>query len=158
MSGCLQPNGLQYPRLPCPSLSSRVHSNSCPSSCWCHPNISSSVIPFSSYSQSFPASGSFPMSQLWTSSGQSIGASASASVFPMNIQGWFHLGWTGLIFLSLPGCSWGSRGCSIIWSVDWGRIPHVTIGRIQSLKVCGLDVSHWLLGKVAFSVLLHMSL
>ena len=138
--------------------SPRRHSNSCPLSWWCHPTISFSVIPFSSYSQSFPASGSFPVGQLLTSSGQSIGASASASVFPVNIQGWFHLGWTGLTFLSLPGCSWASRVCSIIWSIDWGGILYVTIGRIQSLKVCGFDVPHWLLGKVAFIVLLHRSL
>ena len=81
-------------RLPCPSPTHRVHPNSCPSSWWCHLTISSSVIPFSSHPRSFPTSGSFPMSQFFTSGGQSIGVSASASVLPMNIQDWFPLGWT----------------------------------------------------------------
>ena len=88
----LRPHGLQLDRLPCPSLSPRACSNSCPSSLWCHPIISSSVAPFSSCPQSFPASGSFLMSRLFTSGGQSIGASVSASILPMNIQGWFSLG------------------------------------------------------------------
>ena len=99
----LQPHGLQHTRLPCLSLTSRVCSNSCPLSQWCHPTISSSVIPFSSYLQSFPASGSFPMSCLFASGGQSIGASASASVPPMNIQDWFPLGLTGWISLQSKG-------------------------------------------------------
>ena len=86
----LRPHGLQHIRLPCPSASPRVCSKSCPLSRWSHPTISSSVIPFSSCLQSFPASGSFPMSQFFASGGQSIGASASASVLPMSIQGWFH--------------------------------------------------------------------
>ena len=86
-------------RLPCPSLSPRVCSNSCPLSRWCHPTISSSAVPFSSSHQSFPASGSFPVSWFFTSGGQSIGASASTSALPMNIQGWFPLGLTGLISL-----------------------------------------------------------
>ena len=88
MSDSLQPYGLQHARLPCPSPTPGACSNSCPSSWWCHPTISSFVVPFSSCLQSFPASGSFPMSQFFASSGQSIGASASASVLPMNIQGW----------------------------------------------------------------------
>ena len=96
MSDSLRPHGLQHTRLPCPALSPGVCSTSCPLSQWCHPTISSSVIPFSSCPQSFPASGSYPMSQLFASGGQSIGASASASVLPMNIQGWFPLGLTGL--------------------------------------------------------------
>jgi len=90
MSNSLQPQGLQYTRLSCPSLPPGACSNSCPSSQWCHPTISSSVIPFSSCPQSFPESGSFPMSQLFASRGQSIGA--SVSVLPMNIQSWFPLG------------------------------------------------------------------
>ena len=92
MSDSLQPHGLQHARPPCPSPTPEACSNSCPSSWWCHPTISSSVVPFSSSPQSFPASGSFPMSQFSTSGGQSIGASASASVLPMNIQDWFLLG------------------------------------------------------------------
>ena len=87
----------------CPSPSPGVYSNSRPLSQWCHPIMSSSVIPFSSCLQSFPAPGSFPMSQFFTSSGQSIAALASASVLPMNIQGWFSLGWTGLISLPSKG-------------------------------------------------------
>ena len=90
---------------PVTSLSPRVCSYSCPLSRWCHPTISPSVIPFSSALNLFPASGSFPVSQLFTSSGQSIGASASASVLPMNIQGWFPLGLTGLISLQSKGLS-----------------------------------------------------
>ena len=97
MSDSLQPQGLQHARLPCPSPTPRACSNSCPLSWWCHPTISSSVILFSSCLPSFPASGSFPNSQFFESGGQSIGASASASVLPMNIQDWFPLGLTGLI-------------------------------------------------------------
>ena len=97
MSNSLRPHGLLYARLLCPSLSPGVFSNSCPLSWWCHPTISSSVIPFFSCLQSFPASGSFPVNWLFASGGQSIGASASASVFAMNIQDWFPLGLTGLI-------------------------------------------------------------
>ena len=92
VSNSLCPHGLQHARPPCPSPTPRAYSNSCPSSWWCHPIISSSVIPFSSCLQSFPASGSFPMSQFFTSSGQSIGVSASASVLPVNIQDCFLLG------------------------------------------------------------------
>ena len=96
MSDILWPHGLHYTRLLCLSLSPEVCSNSCPLNWWCHPTISSSVVPFFSCLQSFPASGSFPVSRLYTSGGQSIGgsasASASASVLPMNIQGWFPLG------------------------------------------------------------------
>ena len=99
MSNTLQPHEVQHARLLSPSLSPRVCSNSCPMSRWCHPTISSSVAPFSSCPQSFSASGSFPMNQPFTSGGKSIRASASASVLPMNIQGWFPLGLTGLISL-----------------------------------------------------------
>ena len=93
----LWPHGLQHARPPCPSPTPGVYSNSCPLSQCCHPIISSSVIPFSSCLQSFPASGSFQMSQLFASGGQSIGVSASASVLPMNTQDWSPLGWTGWI-------------------------------------------------------------
>ena len=103
VSDSLRPHGLQHTRLPCHSQSSRVCSNSCPLTQWCHPTISSSVTLFSSCPQSFPASGSFPMSQLFTSGDQNIGA--SASIFPMNIQGWFPLWLTGLIFLQSQGLS-----------------------------------------------------
>ena len=95
----LQHHGLQHTRLPCPSPIPRACTNSCPSSWWCHPTISSSVIPFSYYLQSIPALGSFPVSQFFTSGGQSIGVSASASVLAMNIQDWFPLGLSDLIFL-----------------------------------------------------------
>ena len=105
MSNSLRPHGLQHARLPCPSPTPRVCSNSCPLSRWCHPTISSPVIPFSSCHQPFPASRSFPTSQLFASGGQSIGVSASTSVLPMNIQGWFPLGWTGWISLQSKGLS-----------------------------------------------------
>ena len=105
MSDSLRPHGLQHTRLPCPSPTPRACSNSCASSWWCHPTISSSVIPFFSCLQSFPASGSFPLSQFFASGGQSIGVSASASVIPMHIQDWFPLGWTGLISLLSKGLS-----------------------------------------------------
>ena len=103
VSNSLQPHGLQQARLPCPSPTPRVYSNSCPLSQWCHPIISSSVIPFSSCLQSFPASGSFPSSQFFASGGQST--RVSASVLPMNIQDWFPLGLTGLISLKFKGIS-----------------------------------------------------
>ena len=101
----LWPYGLQHARLPCPSPSPRVCSNSCPLSQWYYLTISSSVIPFSSCLQSYPVSGSFLMSWLFASGGQSIGASASALVLPMNIQDWFPLGLTGLISLQSKGFS-----------------------------------------------------
>ena len=105
VSHCLQPHRLQYTRLPCPSPTPRAYSNSCPLSWWWHPTISSSVVPFSSCLQSFPASGSFPISQLFASGGQSIGVSASISVLPMHIQDWFPLGWTSSISLQSKGLS-----------------------------------------------------
>ena len=103
MSNALQPREPQHTRSPCPSPTPRVHPNSCPLNWWCHPTISSSVIPFSSCPQSFPASGSFLMNTLSPSGGQSIGA--SASVLPINIQDWFPLGWTGWISLQSKGLS-----------------------------------------------------
>ena len=96
----LRPRGLQHARPPCLSPTPRVYPNSCPLSRWCHPTISSSVVPFSFCLQSFPASGSFQKSQLFASGAQIIGASASTPVLPVNIQDWFPLGWTGLIFQS----------------------------------------------------------
>ena len=105
LSDSLQPHGLQHARLPCLSQTPRVHSDSCPSSWWCHPAISFSVIPFSSCPQSHPASGSFQMSQLFPSGDQSIGVSASTSVLPTDIQDWFPLGWTGWISLQSKGFS-----------------------------------------------------
>ena len=131
MSNSLRPHGLQHARLPCPSPTPGSCSNPCPLSPWCHPTISSFVVPSSSCLQSFPASGSFPMSQFFTSGGQSIGASASASVLPMNIQDWFPLdrgqeghksnyseGWggtsAGFCFHSLIFC--------IIWTYEYFTI------------------------------------
>ena len=105
VSNSLQPHKPQHARPPCPSPTPRVHPNSCPSSWWCHPTISSSVIPFSSCLQSFPASGSFQMSQLFTSGGQSIGVSPSTSVLPMNTQDWSLLGWICWISLQSKGLS-----------------------------------------------------
>ena len=105
MSNSLWPHGLQHTRLPCPPPTPGACSNSCPSSWWCHPTVSSSVTPFSSSLQSFPSSGFFPVSQFFASGGQSSGASASASVLPVNIQDWFPLGLTGLISLQSRGLS-----------------------------------------------------
>ena len=99
------PHGLQHAKLPCPSSTPGVCSKSCPSSQWCHPTISTCVVPFSSCLQSFPASGSFPRSQFFTLCGQSIGASDSASVLPKIIEDWFPLGLTGLISLQSKGKS-----------------------------------------------------
>ena len=122
MSDSLWPQGLQHTRLPCPSPTPRVCSNSCPSSRWCYSTISSSVIPFSSCLQSFPASGSFRMSQLFASSSQSIEVSASASVLPMNIQDWFTLELTGLISLQ------SNQGLSRVFS-------NTTVQNISSLAL-----------------------
>ena len=105
VSDPLQLQGLQHTRLPWPSPSPGVCSNSCPSNWWCHPTISSSVIPFSSCLQPFPASGSLQMSQLFPSGGQSIGVSASSSVLPKNTQDWSPLRWTGWISLQSKGLS-----------------------------------------------------
>ena len=105
MSSSLQPHGLQHYRLPCPLPSPRICLNSGTLSKWCHPTISSSVNPFSSCPQSFPASGSFPMSQFFTSGGQSTGALASPLILPMNIQDWFPLGLTGWLSLQSKGLS-----------------------------------------------------
>ena len=116
VSNSLRPHGMQHARLPCPSPSPGACSNSCPLSRWCHPTISSSVIPFSCL-QSFPASGSFQMSPFFTSGGQSTGVSALESVLPMNIQDWFLLGWTGLLSLqSLKSLLQHHRSkASVIW-------------------------------------------
>ena len=105
VSNSLLPHGLQQARPPCPAPIPGVYSNSCPLSQWCHPTISSSVVPFSSHLQSFAASGSFQMSQFFTSGGQSIRVSVSTSVLPMNIQDWFPLGLTGWISLQSMGIS-----------------------------------------------------
>ena len=103
VSNSLRPHELQHTRPPCPSPTPRAYPNSCPLSRWCHPTILSSVVPFSSCPQSFPTSGSFQVSQLFASGGQSIGVSASASVLPVSIQNWFPLGWTGWMSLQSKG-------------------------------------------------------
>ena len=105
VSASLQPHESQHARPPCPSPTPRVHPDPCPLSWWCHPTISFSTVPFSSCPQSFPASGSFPMSQLFASDGQSTGVSASISVLPMNTQDWSPLGWTGWISLQSKALS-----------------------------------------------------
>ena len=132
----LQPHELQHATSPCPSPTPGVHSDSCPSSRWCHPTISSSVVPFSSCPQSLPASGSFPMSQLFAWGGPSIGVSSSASVLAMNTQDWFPLGWTGWISLKSKGLlRVFSNWCAVIygvaksltWLSDWTElILHVS--------------------------------
>ena len=137
-SNSLWPHGLQHTRLPCPSPSPGVCSDSCPLSQWCHPITSSSVTPFSSCPKSFPASGPFPMSQLFTSGGHSTGVSALALVLPLNIQGWFSLGLTGLIFLL-------SKGLSRVFSsiTVW---KHKFFGTQPSLW-SGCHIRTWLLEK-----------
>ena len=141
MSDSLWPPGLQHSRLPCPSPTPRACSNSWPSSEWCHPSISSSLVPFSSCLQSFQASASFPMSQFFTSEGQSIGFSASASVLPMKFQDWFPLGLTGWISLQSKGLSrvlqhYHSKAsvlwCSAFFIVQLSH-PYMTIGKTTAL-------------------------
>ena len=120
VSDSLRPHELQHARPPCPSPTPRVHPNPCPSSWWCHLIISSSVVPFSSCLQSFPSSGSFPMSQLFASGGQSIGVSASTSVLPMNTQNWSPLGWTCWISLPSKGLS-GVFSNTTVWKHSFFR-------------------------------------
>ena len=127
----LGPHELQHTRPPCPSPTPGVHSNSCPSSQWWHPSISSSIVPFSSYPQCLPASGSFPVSQFFAWGSQSIGVSASASVPPVNSQDWSPLGWTGWISLQSKGLSRSlfqhySSKASILWCSTFFRVPAVT--------------------------------
>ena len=141
MSNSLQPHELQHARLPCPSLSPYVCSNSCPLSQWCHPTISSSVIPFFSCPQSCPASGSFSMSQNFASGGQSIGASASASDLPMNTQDWSPLGWTGLISLQSKGLSrvqhhsWKASILHSAFFIVQISHPYMTTGKTIALTI-----------------------
>ena len=138
MSDSLRPHGLQHTRPPCPSPTLGVYPNSFPLSRWCHPTISSSVAPFSSCLQSFPASGSFQMSQFFTSGGQRIRVSASASVLPVNIQDWFPLGWTGWISLQ-------SKGLSRIFSNTTAQ-KHQFFS-IQSFLWSNFHILIWLLEK-----------
>ena len=137
VSDSLWPHESQHTRPPCPSPTPRAYSNSCPSSCWCHPAISSSVVPFSSCPQSLPASGSFPMSQLFVWGGQSIGVSASASVLPMNTQDWSPLGWTGSISFPSKGFTRVFSNttvqkhqffCSAFFTVQLSH-PYITTGK-----------------------------
>ena len=156
MSNSLRPHELQHTRLPCPSPTPRVHPNPCPSSRWCHPAISSSVVSFSSCLQSFPASGSFQMSQFFASGSQSFRVSASASVLPMNIQDWFLLGWTGWISFQSKGLSrffskTQSRSInSLVLSFLYSQLlhPYMTTGQTIAL-------TRWTLGKVT-SLLFNM--
>ena len=151
MSNSLWPHGLQHTRLPCPSPPPRACSNSCPSSWWCHPTISSSVASFFSCLQSFPASGSFPVSQFFTSGGPSIGASALASVLPMNIQDWFPSGVTGLISLQSRGLSsiFSNPTCKSINSLVLSFLHSTTLTSIHDYKT--ITLTRWtFVGKVMF--------
>ena len=139
VSNSLQPHGLQHTRLPCPSPTPGACSNPCPLSRWCHPTISSLVTPFSFCPQSFPASGSFPMSQFFALDGQSTGALASASVPPMNIQDWSPLGWTCWIFLQ-------SKGLSRVFSKTTVR-QHQFFSTQPSLRSNSHILHTWLLEK-----------
>ena len=138
MSDSLRPHGLQHARPPCPSASPGACSNSCPSSRWCHPTISSSVVPFSSCLQSFVVSGSFPLSQIFASGGQSIGVSASASVLPLNIQGWFPLGWIGWISLQSKGLSRVFSSTTVFEASAFFTVqlshPYMTAGKTIALN------------------------
>ena len=140
MSDYLRPHEPHYDRPPCPSPTPRVHPNPCPLSRWCYPTISSSAVPFSSCLQSFPASGSFPMSQFFASDGQSIGV--SASVLPMNIQDWFPAGWLGWIFLAVQGTlksllQHHSSKASVLWHAAFFIAqlshPYMTTGKTVAL-------------------------
>ena len=141
VSDCLRPHGLQHAKLFCPSPTHRAYSNSCLSSQWCHPTISSSVVPFSSHLQPFPASGSFPRSQFFASGGQSIRVSASASVLPMNPHDWFPLGLTGSISLQSKGLSsllqHHSSKASLLWDSAFFIVqlsyPYMTTGKTIAL-------------------------
>ena len=141
LSSSLRPHRLQHARLPCPSPTPRACSNSRPLSRWCHPAISSSVVPFSSCPQSLPASESFPVSRLFQAGGQSIGTSASASVLPMNIQDWFPLGWTGWISLESKGkkISFGYANISLNYSGSAVILFKV----IEEQKSFVKDTEHW---------------
>ena len=133
VSDYLQPHESQHARPPCPSPTPRVHSNSCPSSWWCHPAISSSVVPFSSCPQSLPASESFPMSQLFAWGGQSTGVSALSSFLPKNTQGWSPLEWTGWISLQSKGLSrvfFRLKEIIPEWKTDlWEEIKNIGNGK-----------------------------
>ena len=142
VSDSLRPHESQHARPLCPSPTPGVHPNSCPFSRWCHPAISSSVIPFSSCAQSLPASGSFPMSQLFAWGGQSIRVSASASVLPVNIQDWFPLGWTGWTSLQSKGLSKESSPTPQFQSINSSALsflhsptphPYMTTGKTIAL-------------------------
>ena len=142
MSNSSQPHGLQHAKLPCPSPTPWACSNSCLWSRWCHPTISSSFVPFSSCPQSFPASGSFPVSQLFKSGDQSTGVSASASVLPLSIQGWFPLGLTWFDLLAVQGTlksllQHHSSKASILRHSAFFTVqlspPYVTTGKIIAL-------------------------
>ena len=158
VSYSLLPHGLQHTRPPCPSSTPGVYSNSCPSSWWCHPTISSSVLLFFSCLQSFPTSGSFPVSQFFTSGGQSIEVSAWASILPMNIQDWFPLGRTGWISLQLvfsittvqkhqffgSQLSLKSNSHILAWLLYHTLTTHTFVGKVMSLlfnKLSGLVVA-----------------
>ena len=138
VSDSLRPHELQHARPPCPSPTPRVHPNSCASSWWCHPAISSSVVPFSSCPPSLPASESFPMSQLFAWGGQNAGVSASASVLPMNSRDWSPLGWTGWI-------SMWSKGLSRVFSNTTVQ-KHQFFGAQFSLQ-CNSHIHTWPLEK-----------
>ena len=139
MSDSLWPHELQHVRLPCPSATPRACSNSCLSCWWCHPTISSSVVPFSSCPQSFPASGSFQMSQFFASGSQSIGISASASVLPVNIQDWFQIRMDWLDLLAVQRTHHSSKA-SILWRSAFFIVQllhsYMTAGKTKALTRC----------------------
>ena len=157
----LRYRGLQYARLPCPTQTPRAYSGSCPLSQWSHPTISSSVVPFSFHLQSFPASGSFQMSQFFTSGGPSIGVWASVSVLPMNIQDWSPLGWTGWI-LAVQGTlksllQHHNSKASILWHSAFFIVqlshPFMATGKTKALTRWTLLAKQSLLFKALLNII-----
>ena len=144
MSNSLWPHGLQHIRLPCPSLSPRDCSNSCPLSWWCHPTVSSSIARLSSYPQSFAESGSLPVSQLFASGGQSTEASASASALSVNTQGWFPLGLTSLISFQSTGLS-RVFSSTVLWSSPFSmvQLSHIFFTLSDVLLSVSLSTFYW---------------
>ena len=140
VSDSLRSHELQHARPPCPSPTARVHPNPCPLSWWCHPSISSSVVPFSSHLQSSPASESLQMSQFFTSGGQSIGVSASTSVLPVNTQDWSPLGWTGWISLQSKGLSRVFSNTTVK-SINSSALSFLYSPTLTSIHDCGKNHS-----------------
>ena len=154
MSKCLRPHGLQHARPPCPSPTCRVYSNSCPLSRWCHPTISSSVVPFSSPLQSFPESGAFQMSQIFAWGGQSAGVSASASLLPMYTQDWSPLGWAGWISAQSKGLArvFPSISAMVVYVCQWDFSLSPSSSPAMATHMCSLYLCKYCLNSYIWNV------